>query len=73
VNSGSYNSASDVLRDALRLLEQRDEVIALRKEEMRGQIEEGWQSARNREFVDGNEFFNRMDAELEALEHAAPG
>jgi antitoxin ParD1/3/4 len=73
VSSGQYNSASDVLRDALLLLEQRDEVFTLRRDEMRAQIEEGWQEARNGEFVDGDEFFDQMDAELEALARATAG
>ena len=70
VKSGRYNSASEVVREALRLLEQRDEVFALRKDEMRRQIEEGWQSAGRGEFVDGDEVFDRVDAELEALERS---
>jgi predicted transcriptional regulator len=52
-------------------LEQRGEVT-LRKDEIRRQIEEGWQSARRGEFVDGDEVFGRVDAELEALERSAP-
>ena len=71
VKSGRYNSASEVVREALRLLEQRDEVFSLRKDALRKQIEEGWQSARRGEFVDGDEVLDRMDAELEALERAA--
>ena len=71
VKSGRYNSASEVVREALRLLGQRDEVFNLRKDEIRTQIEEGWQSAKRGEFVDGDEVFDRMDAELEILEHAA--
>jgi hypothetical protein len=39
--------------------------------EIRRQIEEGWQSARRGEFVDGDEVFDRVDAELEALEGSA--
>jgi antitoxin ParD1/3/4 len=71
VKSGRYNSASEVVREALRLLEQRDEVFTLRKDEIRRQIEEGWQSAKLGEFVDGDEVFDRVDAELEALERSA--
>ena len=72
VKSGRYNSASEVVREALRLLEQRDEVFTLRKNEIRTQIEEGWQSAHRGEFVDGDDVFNRIDAELEAMERSAP-
>jgi predicted transcriptional regulator len=38
--------------------------------EVRRQIEEGWQSARRGELVDGDEVFDRVDAELEALERS---
>ena len=72
VESGRYDSASDVVRQALRLLEQRDEVFTLRRDEIRTQIEEGWHSAKRGEMVDGDEVFNRIDAELEAMERSAP-
>ena len=72
VKSGRYNSASEVVREALRLLEQRDEVFTLRKDEIRKQIEEGWQSAKRGEVVGGDEVFDRIDTELEALERSAP-
>ena len=72
VNSGQYNSASEVVREALRLLEQRDEAFTLHKGEIRAQIEEGCQSASREEFADGDEVFDRIDAELEAMEHSAP-
>lgn len=35
VKSGRYNSASEVVRDALRLLADRDELMELRKQELR--------------------------------------
>ena len=68
VKSGRYNSADEVLREALRLLEQRDAVFTLRKNKLQEQIEEGWQAAISEEFVDGDEVFDRIDAELEAAE-----
>jgi antitoxin ParD1/3/4 len=72
VKSGIYKSADDVIAEALRLLEQRDRVFAVNKDELRAQIEEGWQSARRGELVDGGEVFDRIDAELEGRERAAP-
>ena len=57
VKSDRYNSASEVVREALRLLEQRDEVFTRCKEEIGEQIEEGWQSAEHGELVDGEEVF----------------
>jgi antitoxin ParD1/3/4 len=71
VKSGRYNSASEVVREALRLLEHRDEVFALRKEEIRKQIEEGWQAAKRGDVVDGNEVFDQIDKELEVMERSA--
>ena len=49
VKSGRYNSASEVVREAIRLLEQWDEVFTLREDEIRKQIEEGWQAAKRGE------------------------
>jgi predicted transcriptional regulator len=46
-------------------------MITFCRDEIRRQIEEGWQSARRGEFVDGDEVFDRVDAELEALERSA--
>jgi antitoxin ParD1/3/4 len=70
VKSGRYGSASEVVREALELLQQRDEVLSVRKDEVRRQIEEGWQSAKRGEFVDGGEAFDQIDAELEIMERA---
>jgi antitoxin ParD1/3/4 len=72
VRSGSYKSASEVISEALRLLEQRDRVFALNQNEIRAKIEQGWQSAQRGELVDGDDVFDRIDAELEGRERAAP-
>jgi antitoxin ParD1/3/4 len=71
VQSGRYNSESEVVSEALRLLERRDEVVTLRKEDIRKQIEEGWQSAKRGELVDGDDVLDRIDAELAAMERSA--
>lgn len=41
VESGLYNSASEVMREALRLLEERDQFRELRLEELRSEIQKG--------------------------------
>ena len=71
VKSGRYNSANEVIREALRLLEHRDEVFALRRDEIRTQIDEGWLSAKSGDLADGEDVFDRVDAELEVMERSA--
>ncbi|MBF0564093.1 MAG: type II toxin-antitoxin system ParD family antitoxin [Nitrospirae bacterium] len=44
VDGGLYGSASEVVREALRLLEQRDGIHALRIEELRAEIKKGLDS-----------------------------
>jgi antitoxin ParD1/3/4 len=44
IASGSYNSASEVVREALRLLEQEDQMRALKLQKMRHDIREGIES-----------------------------
>lgn len=44
VASGRYGSASEVMRDALRLLEERDQRQSLRVEELRAEITKGLDS-----------------------------
>jgi len=51
VQSGMYQSASEVVREALRLLSEREEYKQKRIEELRREIEIGWQSAERGEFL----------------------
>jgi len=44
IESGLYNSVSEVIREALRLLEERDQVRELRLEELRLEIQKGMDS-----------------------------
>ena len=44
VESGRYGSASEVMREALRLLEERDRLKAMRFEELKAEIKKGMDS-----------------------------
>ncbi len=44
VESGLYNSASEVVREALRLMEEQDRVLAVKLEQLRQDIRDGLNS-----------------------------
>jgi antitoxin ParD1/3/4 len=67
VKSGRYNSASEVVREALRLLEERDQLLELRKEAIRQKIDEGWESLARGEGVDGEAFFADLERKERTL------
>jgi antitoxin ParD1/3/4 len=57
LRSGMYQSQSEVVREGLRLLKEREELKQLRLAEMRKQIAIGSEQADRGEFVDGEETF----------------
>ena len=63
-SSGRYHSASEVVREALRLLEQRDELRQLRLAELRRKVAAGLESLDRGEGLDGEAAFDELDAGL---------
>lgn len=71
LRSGQYGSADEVVREALRLLQERDEVFASRVQQIREQVEQGWQDAQHSRLVDGDEVFDRLDRQIGASKRSS--
>jgi antitoxin ParD1/3/4 len=72
VETGRYGSASEVIREALRLLDERDQLTELHKDEIRKKIAAGMASLRAGKGADGEAVFDRIDAELNAAARRGP-
>jgi antitoxin ParD1/3/4 len=57
LNTGMYQTQSEVVREGLRLLKEREELKQLRLAELRKEIAIGSEQADRGEFVDGEETF----------------
>ena len=68
VQSGRYNSASEVVREALRLMEQKDEVRSIQLQELRSRIDKGLAQADRSEGADGDQFMHQMIEDLDTRE-----
>jgi antitoxin ParD1/3/4 len=66
VESGLYLSASEVVREALRLLEERDRVNAMKLEELRKEIQVGLDQADRGQLLDGPEVFENLRKKVRA-------
>jgi len=62
VESGAYASSSEVMRDALRLWEEREEVRSLEMARLKRAYDEGMASGEPRE-IDAAEFLGRLKRE----------
>lgn len=72
VETGRYTSASEVIREALRLMEERDKMLEVQKSAIGQQIAAGMTSLRAGKGNDGEAVFDRIDAELDASERHEP-
>lgn len=60
VKSGMYNSASEVIRAGLRLLQEQDELRQIRLQELRREAQKGLEQIERGEVVDGDEVFREL-------------
>src|ERR1700690_1993595 len=67
VKTGRYNSASEVVREALRLLEDHDRVRVAQLAESRGEMDRRMASLDRGKSIDGEEFFADLEREETAL------
>ena len=65
VQTGQYNSASEVVQEALRLMEERDQMKTIQKEELLKKIAAGLKSLEEDKGIDGEALFAQMDAEFD--------
>ncbi|KPP81754.1 MAG: toxin-antitoxin system CC2985 family antidote component [Oceanicaulis sp. HLUCCA04] len=64
IASGRYNSKSEIIRDGLRLLEDREAMRQAKLEALRRAIEEGASSGPG---IDAREVFDRLEAKYRAM------
>ena len=60
VRSGRYTSASEVIRDSLRLLREQDILNESQQQELRKEVTRGLEQAERGEFVEGKEVFANL-------------
>jgi antitoxin ParD1/3/4 len=60
VKTGRYNSASEVVREALRLFEEHDSIRAVQIADLRRRVDDGMASLRRGEGVDGERFMAKL-------------
>ncbi|HAX79272.1 MAG TPA: type II toxin-antitoxin system ParD family antitoxin [Cyanobacteria bacterium UBA11372] len=67
VKSGKYLSASEVMREALRLLQEQDQIRQLRLEKLRSEIAIGIEQADRGEVFDGKQVIKELYDKIEGI------
>lgn len=68
VNSGKYNSVSEVIGEALRLLDERDRFQEQRLAELKAKIREGIEELERGEGIDAEEVFAEIEEDIRRVE-----
>jgi antitoxin ParD1/3/4 len=68
VKSGRYLSASEVVREALQLLEERDRIQQIKLESLRKEIMIGVDQLERGEMIDGEEVFEELYEDIRQVE-----
>ncbi|MCC5609343.1 type II toxin-antitoxin system ParD family antitoxin [Nostoc sp. CHAB 5834] len=68
VSTGKYHSVSEVMGEALRLLEERDRLRDQRLAELKAKIQEGIEASERGEVVDGEEVFAEIEEDIRRAE-----
>lgn len=61
IAAGGFHSPDEVVGEALRLMQERDEVVAGREEQIRAGIAKGYASLERGEGIDADEAFRQLD------------
>ena len=73
LKSGLYQTQSEILREGLRLLKEREELKQLRLAELRKEVAVGSKQADRGEFVDGPETFAQIRKRSAQRKHVKEG
>ncbi|MCC5615523.1 type II toxin-antitoxin system ParD family antitoxin [Nostoc sp. CHAB 5836] len=68
VNSGRYHSVSEVMGEALRLLDERDRIREQRLAELKAKIQVGIEELERGEGIDGEEVFAEIEEDIRRAE-----